>query len=212
MRNFAISTYVKPRIPFIRTGMLVVCLAAASAGCSRSPRVTFYTLEPAAQAESAAATSAFPAVAVGPVTLPEVVDRPQLVLRVAANRVNILETHRWAEPLKSEIPRSIAENLRRLLGSSRVSSYLQHAGTDAEYRVLVDIERFEASPGGVVTVEAAWSLRRITGGTPQNGRSLVREPVGDGGYESLVAAYGRALLAVSRDLAGAIRAEAAVGR
>ncbi|MDD2310725.1 MAG: PqiC family protein [Desulfuromonadaceae bacterium] len=186
--------------------MLVVSLAVATAGCSRSPRVTFYTLEPVVQAESTAATTVFPAVTVGPVTLPEVVDRPQLVLRVAANRVNILETHRWAEPLKSEIPRTIAENLRSLLGSSRVSSYLQHAGADAEYRVLVDIQRFEASPEGIVTVEAAWSLHRVAGGTSQNGRSLVQESAGTGGYDPLVAAYGRALLAVSRDLAGAIRA------
>jgi hypothetical protein len=152
-----------------------------------------------------------PAVAVGPVTLPEVVDRPQLVVRVSANRVEILESHRWAEPLKSEIPRLIAENLGRLLGSSRVSSYLQHAGVDADYRVLVDIQRFESSPGEAVTVEAVWSLRRAAGGAPKTGRSLVREPVNAVGYDPLVAAYGRALLAVSRDLAEAIRAETALG-
>jgi len=132
-------------------------------------------------------------------------------MRVAANRVEILETHRWAEPLKSEIPRLIAENLRRLLGSGRVSSYLQHAGGNADYRVLVDIQRFESSPGEAVTVEAVWSLRRTTGGTPKTGRSLVREPVDALGYDPLVAAYGRALLAVSRDLATLIRAESALG-
>jgi len=195
----------------LTVGMLAVCLAVALAGCSRSPRVTFYTLEPGAQVETVAAATAVPTVAVGPVTLPEVVDRPQLVVRVSANRVDILETHRWAEPLKSEIPRLIAENLGRLLGSSRVSSYLQHAGADADYRVLLDIQRFESTPGEAVTVEAVWSLRRAAGGTPKSGRSLVREPVGAEGYDPLVAAYGRALLAVSRDLASAIRAEAAVG-
>jgi uncharacterized lipoprotein YmbA len=133
------------------------------------------------------------------------------VVRVAANRVEILETHRWAEPLKSEIPRLIAENLRRLLGSSRVSSYLQNAGVDADYRVLVDIQRFESLPGEAVTIEAVWSLRQVTGGTQKTGRSLVREPVDAVGYDPLVAAYGRALLAVSRDLATAIRAETALG-
>jgi uncharacterized lipoprotein YmbA len=191
-------------------GMLVICLAVALAGCSRSPRVTFYTLEPASRVETAVAVSAVPSIAVGPVTLPEVVDRPQLVVRVAANRVEILEAHRWAEPLKSEIPRFIAENLGRLLGSSRVSSYLQHAGADADYRVLLDIQRFESSPGETVTVEAVWSLRRAGGGAPKTGHSLVSEPVGAGGYDPLVAAYGRALLAVSRDLARAIRADAAM--
>ena len=191
--------------------IVTVCLVVATAGCSRSPRVTFYTLEPGAQVETAAAVTVVPAIAVGPVTLPELVDRPQLVVRVAANRVDILETHRWAEPLKSEIPRLIAENLGLLLGSSRASSYLQHAGTDADYRVLVDFQRFESSPGEAVTVEAVWSLRRAMGGAPKTGHTLVREPVNAEGYDSLVAAYGRALLAVSRDLAMAIRAETALG-
>lgn len=223
MRNFAVrmlttafrallpkETFANALFLFVRFWM-AVCLSVTLAGCSRSPRVSFYTLEPAAQLESAAAISTVPIIAVGPVTLPEVVDRPQLVVRVAANRVEILETHRWAEPLKSEIPRLIAENLRRLLGSSRVSSNLQHAGSDAEFRVLVDIQRFESLPGEAVTVEANWSLRRMSGGTPKTGRSLVREPVTAEGYDPLVAAYGRALLAVSRDLAGAIRTEAALG-
>ena len=191
--------------------MVTVCLAVAVAGCSSSPRVTFYTLAPAAQAGTVAAVTALPSISVGPVTLPEVVDRPQLVVRVAANRVEILETHRWAEPLKSEIPRLVAENLQRLLGSDRVSSYLQHAGHDADYRLLVDIQRFESSPGEAVTVEAVWSLRRAAGGDPKTGRSLVREPVDAVGYDPLVAAYGRALLAVSRDLAVAIRAETTLG-
>jgi len=198
MRNFAVC-------------IVTMCLAVVAAGCSRSPRVTFYTLESAAPAVTAGAAANLPAVSVGPVTLPELVDRPQLVVRVAANRVEILETHRWAEPLKSEIPRLIAENLRRLLGSSRVSSYHQHAGPDADYRVLVDFQRFESSPGEAVTIEAVWSLRRSAGGTAKAGRTLVREPVDAVGYDPLAAAYGRALLAVSRDLATAIRAESAVG-
>lgn len=188
-----------------------LCLAVVTASCSRSPRVTFYTLEPAAQIETPAPATADPAVAVGPVTLPEVIDRPQLVVRVAVNRVEILESHRWAEPLRSEIPRLMAENLRRLLRSDRVSSYHQHAGVDADYRVLVDIQRFESSPGEGVTIEAVWSLRRTAGGASKTGRSLVREPVDAVGYDPLVAAYGRALLAVSRDLAGAIRTETAIG-
>jgi uncharacterized protein len=192
--------------------IVTVCLALATTACSRSPRVTFYTLEPSAQAEAAASVMALPAVSIGPVTLPEVVDRPQFVVRVAANRVEILETHRWAEPLKSEIPRLIAENLGRLLGSQRVSTYLQHAGTDVKYRVLVDIQRFESYPGEAVTVEAVWSLRHVGGGILKTGHILVREPVDAVGYDPLVAAYGRALLAVSRDLAGAIRAETASGK
>jgi len=195
----------------IATFMLTVSLAAALAGCSRSPRVTFYTLESGVKVEAASAASALPWVVVGPVTLPELVDRPQLVVRVAANRVDILETHRWAAPLKSELPRAIAQDLGRLLGSNRVSSYLLHTGAEADYRVLVDFRRFESLPGQAVTLEADWYLRRGAGGAAKTGHFLAREPVLGEGYDPLMAAYGRALLALSGDLAEAIRAETALG-
>ena len=131
------------------------------------------------------------------------VDRPQLVVRVAPNRVDILEQQRWAEPLHDEIPRVIAEDLSRLLGSSLVSTNFQHAGPEPQCRVLLDVVRFEAA-GEAVSVEVLWSLRRASGGASLNGRSLVREAAAGGGYDALVAAYGRALNAVSIDLARAL--------
>jgi uncharacterized lipoprotein YmbA len=182
-----------------------ILMALVTTACSRSPRVTFYTLAPDAKQVAPAPDQAAPSVFVGPVTLPEVIDRPQLVVRVTANRVELLESHRWAEPLKSEIPRLIAQNLGRLLGSDRVSSYRQHAGADAQYRVLVDIVRFESAPGEAVTVEASWTIRRALGGTQKTGHSLVREKVAEAGYDGLVAAYSRALAGVSGDIARAIR-------
>lgn len=209
MHSLVISNLVDALSLYTRLLILAAFIAITTAGCSRSPRVTFYTLEPTAQA--AATATAIPAVAIGPITLPELVDRPQLVVRVAANRVDILETHRWAEPLKSEISRTIAEDLGLLLGSNMVSSYLQYTGVDAKYRVLLDILRFEYLPSEGVTVEAVWSLRHTGSEARKNGHSLVREPVGAGDFDSMVAAYGRALLAVSRDLAIAIKAEAAAG-
>lgn len=193
-------------------GTAAILLALVSAACSRSPRVTFYTLAPEAKVEAPLPDHMVPAIAVGPVTLPELVDRPQLVVRVAANRVDILETHRWAEPLKSEIPRLIAENLGRLLGSNRVSSHQHYSGSDAHYRVLLDILRFESAPGESVIVETAWTLRRSAGGAPKKGRTLVREKTTGAGYDALAAAYSRALACVSEDLARAVRAEDAAGR
>ena len=188
-----------------------VCLSvAATTGCSRSPRVNFYTLAPSAKPVAAASVRAAYAVAVGPVTLPEFVDRPQLVVRVAANRVDILETQRWAEPLKNGIPRLVAENLSRLLGTERVSSYPQNAGGDADYRVLLDIQRFESMPGESVTVEAFWTIRRTAGETTKTGLTVVREPVASGSYDALVAAYSQALVTVSSDIAQAIRSEESV--
>ncbi len=186
------------------TGMTTLCLAVALlAGCSSSPRVTFYTLNVAATNETSA--SPINSVAIGPITLPDLLDRPQLVVRTSTNRVDILETHRWAESPKSEIPRIIAADLGILLKPAHVSTYPQNAGLEADYRVLLDIQRFEMTAGEGVGLEVLWSVRRSDGGVPKTGRTVVSEPVSAAGYDALVAAQSRALAAVSRDLAQALR-------
>lgn len=187
--------------------LISLVLVLSVSACSRSPRSNFYTLVPQALPPGQALSAAAPSVSVGPVTIPEVVDRPQIIVRVAENRVEVLESHRWAEPLKSEIPRLMAQDLGRMLGSSRVSSYGQSAGADATYRVLVDIARLEAVPGEAATVQALWTVRR--GSARIKGESLVREKVSGPGYDQLVSACGRALAGVSSDIAKAIKADAA---
>ena len=183
-----------------------VCVAAAMtvlAACS-SPHSNFYTLSPDTTLESAGAPLSV-SVVVGPVTVPDLVDRPQLVTRVSGNEVKLNEFARWGEPLKSGVADVIAADLTRLLGSQRVSVSSQMvAGTEA-YRVRVDILQFDSMPGEAVAVDALWTVR-VTGRTALlTGRSTIREPVQGADDAALVAAHSRALAAVSRDIAAAIR-------
>src|SRR5438128_5304640 len=140
-----------------------------------------------------------------PVTAPEIGGRPQLVVRVGANQVALLDDHRWGEPVRDGIPRVVAENLAQLLGARQVVSYLNNVSFDPEYRVLLDIQRFESMPGQTVTIDALWTVRPASGGEPKTGRSAAREQTGGDGYDALVTAYGRALATVSRDIPEAIR-------
>lgn len=183
----------------------LLALIIALAGCGTTPDPSFYTLS--AGAEAIANKGAGPySVAVGPVSLPELVDRPQLVIRVGANRVALVEQHRWAEPLRSEIPRVIADNLSRLLSTTRISAYPQSYEDNAEYRVLIDIQRFESVLGENVTVEALWAVRRGPASEVRTGHSLVRMPAGAKGYDALAAAHARALSRMSDEIAEVIRA------
>jgi uncharacterized lipoprotein YmbA len=176
-------------------------------GCASSPNESFYTLSagvPANGATPASGESAY-SIAVGPITLPEVVDRPQLVLRTGPNEVVIVELHRWAEPLRSEIPRIIADNLTADLNVKRVAAYPQSAGDNADYRVLVDIQRFDSTMGESVTIDALWTVKRVSDGALRTGRSMARESTGGGTYEAVVAAHSRALAKISHEIAEAIR-------
>ena len=185
----------------------VSLISAVLMGCANSPPTHFYTLSAAAMGPRGGAekSAAEYSVSVGPVTVPETVDRPQLVIRIGANQVALVEEHRWAQPLKGEIPRVIAENLSQLLGTQRVVTFSQNTVRDAEYRVLVDIQRFDSTVGQNVMIDALWAVRRGADGQSKTGRSLAQESPGGEGYDALVEAHSRALATVSRDIAEAFR-------
>jgi uncharacterized lipoprotein YmbA len=133
--------------------------------------------------------------------LPELVDRPQLVMRTGANQVTLLEQQRWAEPLRAGIPRVVAEDLGRLLGTRRVSNRADVIG-DPDCRVLLDVRRFDSEPRAA-SVEALWTV--TCGPVRRTGQTAAREPTAGGGVEALVAAHGRALDTISRAIAQALR-------
>src|SRR5215218_6635492 len=96
----------------IKARAAVGCLAMTMllAACGSTPKDRFYTLAPASTLAPAATASA-PArygVAIGPVRVPEALDRTQMVVREGPNRVEILDQHRWAGSLRSEIARALA--------------------------------------------------------------------------------------------------------
>jgi uncharacterized lipoprotein YmbA len=183
-------------------GVLLSALLLVT-GCGTPPQERFFTLasEPPSPASFNSASAAF-VVMVGPVTIPDVVDRPQLVLRTSPSRVEIAEQARWAAPLKNEIARVVAEHLAQLLPGSRTATSAERAAGTPDYRVLIDVQRFESTPQEGATVQASWTVQ-TRDGSALNGRSLVSEPAG-AGYDALVAAHSRALATVSRDIAATI--------
>ncbi len=174
------------------------------AGCGTSPTAQYYTLSVDAAAPTAAAPNQ-PSIAVGMVTLPEAVDRPQLVVRTGANEVRLEEYHRWAAPLKSELSRVLAGNLARATGNPRIYAYPESASLAADYRLLVDFQRFDGAPGGEVTVDALWTVAAANGDIVRTGHASVREQVGGASYADLAAAYSRALSSLSGEIAGVLR-------
>jgi uncharacterized lipoprotein YmbA len=185
-----------------RTLFVVPFLAAAlAAGCGTSPPARFYTLS-AVASPSASPSTLF--VAVGPITVPAVVDRPEFVVSAGPNELRLDEFNRWASPLQDNIARAIAEDLVALLGTPRVILFPQALATDPEYRVAVEIRTFESVPGQSATIDAVWTIRRAKDGRTRTGRTAARQEVADGSYDALAAAHSLAVARVSRDVADAI--------
>jgi uncharacterized lipoprotein YmbA len=184
--------------PFLPSLLLLLLLA----GCA-SPAERFYTLSPVDTATPAANRAAY-RVAVGPVTVPALVDRPQMVLRAGPERVTLAEQSRWAGPLRDNIAYVVAGNLERLLGEALVAADSQNGAVRPDYRVLLDIDRFDSTPGDAATLQVLWTVTASKDGHATSGRALIREPVAGPEIEALVAAHNRALAAVSRQIAVAI--------
>jgi uncharacterized lipoprotein YmbA len=183
--------------------VLLMLVGMMLAGCGGTPvRESFFTLS--APSAASVPQSASPAIFVGPVSVPEAVDRTQMVLRTGANEVEISEQYRWAEPLKNAIPRVIGETLMRELGTSRVLTSRTAAALPVDYRIAIEVQRFESSLQSGATVDALWTITKVDGGRRRAGRTLATENAG-GDAASLAAAHGRALDRVGRDIAAALK-------
>jgi uncharacterized lipoprotein YmbA len=194
------------RIAAMIAAMAGACaLAVIPAGCA-SPPSRLYTLSPSASpAALSDATSASLIVVVGPVSIPAMVDLPQIVVTTGPNRVFVDEFNRWASPLPSNISHVVADNLVALLGTPRVMLYQQAQNTEGDYRVSIDVQTFESAPGDAATLNALWVVRRVKDGKTQIGRTAVREATSEKSYQALAAAHSRALGRLSEDIANAIR-------
>jgi uncharacterized lipoprotein YmbA len=197
-----------------RAGVAISALVVGTlVGCGTSPEPRFYTLSTGDNSPQTTdkETKSQYTVEVGPVTMPEMVDRPELVIRVGTNQVALVEQHRWAEPLRTEVARAVAENLGKLLNGSQVISSLYSVKPQTDYRVLIDIQRFDSTLGQTVMIDAFWTIRSSTGSELKTGRSVVQEFTRGKDYDALVAAHVRALHTISADIANAIRSSLASG-
>jgi uncharacterized protein len=187
------------------TIVAILTLITVVAGCA-SPPSRFYSLSAATEPT---APSSNLSIAVGPVSVPAVVDRPQIVVNVGPNQVRLEEFNRWAAPLQNNIARVVADNLVLMLGTPRVILSEQLLSADADYRAAIDVQSFQSAPGEAALLDAVWSVRRSKDGKAETGRTTVRETVQEKSYDALAAAHSRALARLSRDIAAAV---AALGR
>jgi hypothetical protein len=142
---------------------------------------------------------------VGRITLPEFLNRPQIVTRTSANKVRMADFSQWAEPLEKGIPRVLSENLARLTGTDQVSVYPWPTQMEFDLMVEIAIIQFEGNTDGEVSLVARWRLVRTDGSQafPLQGSSYA-ESAADRSTEALVAAMSRTLASLSRDIASAI--------
>jgi|WetSurSiteA1Bulk_404760.scaffolds.fasta_scaffold00453_5 uncharacterized protein len=178
-------------------------------GCASTEPSKFYTLNSIKIQDTIqeyASQAGRYTVAVGPVTIPDYLDRPQIVTRSSTYEFHIAEFDRWAGSLKEDITRVVAENLSVMMSQDHIHVYPWKWGMTAKYQVLLDLMRFDAIPGGNIILTAYWSIVDSEGKqTLMTLETNIREKIQGQDYNAKVAAMSKAIEGLSRDIAKAIK-------
>lgn len=191
-----------------RAGLAAACAGLALGCLGSSPDVRHFAMTPVA---GPAAGGAGPlALVLGPVSFPRYLERPQMVTRRGSSELAFDEFRRWAGGFESNVTRVLAQDLESRLGGARVVNEGAAAPFPIAYRLSVDFQQFEGSPGDDrLVLRASWSLRE-EGGEQRvwDVAETIERPLAGGDPASLVQAHDAAL----GELADAIAARIAAAR
>lgn len=189
------------------TAALTIVIAGLALGltaCGTSAQSRFYTLGSMTTGISSSASG--PKVLVGPVAIPAAVDRPEMVVQVPPNGVEVEEFNRWAAPLGDLIARAVAADLAVQLGSSEITS-APLANFNPAYKVTINVQRFDSIKAQDAVMESVWTVQNTAHGKTRSGSTVTHENIQGDSFDAIAAAHSRAITHLSNDIAGAIRSE-----
>jgi len=193
------------------TALLSLAVAGlAGAGClGSSPGARFYTLSTLNPHEGQGGGGGGPPlrVRVAPVTLPEGVDRPQMVRRTGENTVVVDEFDRWVEPLDALLRNTLVQDLGALVPEAQVLGDAA-PGLAADRTVVVAMNRLDLS--SQLVMDAVWFVLPAGADQPERTqRTRLIEPAGTGAPADVAPALSRAMEKLSREIAAGLSGSAA---
>jgi uncharacterized lipoprotein YmbA len=188
---------------------LMLVLSGCLGGGSQAPPTRFFVLNSlyTAENEPQPVTDLKEAmVVIGPITLTQVLDRPQIIIRHSDNEIRVADLDRWAEPLQENLTRVVVDNLAVLLSSGRVIRFPPPSSIPFAYQVLMEVTRFDGKPGDEVVLRARWAILADNGDTVLlKQESVLNEPSKGNTIAEMVAAQSRLVAKLSRDIAEALK-------
>jgi uncharacterized protein len=196
---------MKTQKPLINLMVVLVAVAVCLSACAgKSASSKFYVLSSLPQPALSAAEGT--TIGVFPVAMPEYLDRPQIVTRVSENEIKPDEFSRWAEPLQDSFTRALVQNLSTLLNTAKIVKTTESTGFQMALQIGVEVVQFDGTLGGDTVLIVKWGLFEAEGKKLIVAkRSSFKEPTGAATYEALVAAESKAVAALSREIAEAIK-------
>jgi uncharacterized lipoprotein YmbA len=185
---------------------ILLCVSALLSACASTP-TNFYTLE--SQSRPPAVTTTASAkkllIGIGPLTLPALLDRKGIVTRADNNSVQIAEFDQWAAPLQNNVIAVLSKNVATLQPNAIVRAYPWSVYGNVDYRVIIDISRFDTQLGKSANLEASWAIMEEKNHTIiSNGQTKLQQPLNDASYNSAAQGLSKLLSELSQQLSLAL--------
>lgn len=142
--------------------ILTICTALLLQACGSSPSVRYYGLQPIETVYRQSAAE-LPILGIGPLRMPEYLERSQMVTRGEGSEMLVADFHRWAEPLDQAIHRTLASNVDSLVETATVIAFPYNALINVDYRLVGRIERFDADLNGLAVLVVQWTVGESDG-------------------------------------------------
>ncbi|TNF91732.1 MAG: membrane integrity-associated transporter subunit PqiC [Gammaproteobacteria bacterium] len=168
------------------------------AGCLGSSNPTrYYVLSPIDTAPAQDKSNEPLHIEITAVRLPHYLDRAQVVIRSGNDRLHFSDNHQWGGNLRKNLIRTLSVNLSRRLNTPNVTMSPHRSADLPDYRVEVEIIKFEKDTDGKVHLSAKWRISsghdqkiRITQTANLNTASALPDDDYDAIVASMVSLYG----------------------
>ena len=131
-------------------------------GCAKSSKpVEYYMLDASVGIDNNQTLKGDegPMIGLGPIRLPEYLDRFQMVVAVSQNKYKLIDGHRWAEKLDQNISLALFKTLPSQLGTDRMIRYPWPQRPGVDFQVKIDILELNVDQDGQSQLVAQWSIK-----------------------------------------------------
>ncbi len=143
-------------------------------------------------------------IGVGPIEIPRLLNRPQIISRKNETEIQMSESHQWGGSFKEELIQSLSDNLSSLLKTDNIEQYPWKFSFKPNYQIRINIERFDGQVGKNIVLKARWRLIKNNKEILVK-RSVISTPVLGNNYAAYVTAQSNALIKLSKKISKQIK-------
>ncbi|MDD5128263.1 MAG: PqiC family protein [Candidatus Omnitrophica bacterium] len=180
-----------------------IFVLSGCASISRSPSPRFYKLGSITpeQISEKFKISGDEIIGVGPVKIPDYLNRPQIVTVNNNQLMTFAEFDRWGEPLDFAIGRILNENLMLLMECKDIEIFPWNILIPVRFQVVLDVVELDVNMNKELVLTAQWSILDLKNkNLAFSKRSVLMEDVKPHHYSGVVMALNAALSKISIEI------------